>query len=52
MSATAAERVIMGIDPGTNRMGYGVLRVNGRKVSAEVLGDIDLHRTGDTYAKL
>lgn len=52
MSATAAERVIMGIDPGTNRMGYGVLRVNGRKVSAEVLGDIDLHRTGDAYAKL
>lgn len=52
MSAIAAERVIMGIDPGTNRMGYGVLRVKGRAVSAEVLGDIDLHRVGDAYDKL
>lgn len=52
MPATAAERIIMGIDPGTNRMGYGVLRVSGRKLSVEVLGDIDLHRLGDQYAKL
>ncbi len=43
---------IMGIDPGTNYMGYGVLEVDGRKVSAVVLGDIDLHRFTDPYVKL
>lgn len=42
----------MGIDPGTNFMGYGVLEVEGRTVRAVVLGDIDLHRLTDPYAKL
>lgn len=42
----------MGIDPGTNYMGYGVIEVNGRKVSSVVLGEIDLHRIADPYAKL
>ena len=31
----------MGIDPGTNYMGYGVLEVCGREVRSVVLGDID-----------
>ena len=43
---------IMGIDPGTNYMGYGVLEVEGRTVRSVVLGDIDLHRLADPYAKL
>lgn len=42
----------MGIDPGTNYMGYGVLEVEGRTVRSVVLGDIDLHRMTDPYAKL
>ena len=42
----------MGIDPGTNYMGYGVLEVAGRQVRAVVLGDIDLHKLTDPYAKL
>lgn len=42
----------MGIDPGTNYMGYGVLEVDGRTLRAVVLGDIDLHRLADPYAKL
>ncbi len=25
------ERIIMGIDPGTNVMGYGVLGINGKR---------------------
>lgn len=37
----------MGIDPGTNYMGYGVLEVCGREVRSVVLGDIDLHRMND-----
>ena len=43
---------IMGIDPGTNYMGYGVLEVEGRTVRPVVLGDIDLHKLTDPYAKL
>ncbi len=42
----------MGIDPGTNYMGYGVLEVEGRTLRAVVLGEIDLHKIADPYAKL
>ena len=42
-------RVIMGIDPGTNTTGYGVIRTEGNALSCIVLGDIDLHRIGDPY---
>ena len=42
----------MGIDPGTNFMGYGVLEIEGRTVRPVVLGDIDLHKLTDPYAKL
>ncbi len=43
---------IMGIDPGTNYMGYGILEVEGRTVRSVVLGEIDLHKLNDPYAKL
>ena len=43
---------IMGIDPGTNYMGYGVLEVEGRSVRSVVLGEIDLHKLSDPYQKL
>ena len=43
---------IMGIDPGTNYLGYGVLEVEGRRIRSVVLGDIDLHKLSDPYAKL
>lgn len=43
---------IMGIDPGTNYMGYGVLEVEGRTLRSVVLGDIDLHTMSDPYRKL
>lgn len=42
----------MGIDPGTNRTGYGILEVGGRKPRAVVIGDIDLHKLTDPYDKL
>lgn len=42
----------MGIDPGTNYMGYGVLEVRGSKVSSVVMGVIDMHRIEDPYEKL
>lgn len=43
---------IMGIDPGTNYMGYGILEVEGNTLRSVVLGDIDLHRMKDPYEKL
>ncbi len=43
---------ILGIDPGTNYMGYGVLEIEGRTLRVVVLGDADLHKIADPYAKL
>ena len=45
-------RVIMGIDPGTNRMGYGVLEVSGGKTKCIIIGDIDMVKMKDPYEKL
>lgn len=43
---------IIGIDPGTNYTGYGILEVNGRKLTSLMLGYIDMHKIDDPYAKL
>lgn len=43
---------ILGIDPGTNYMGYGVLEIEGKTLRSVVLGDVDLHKIADPYAKL
>ena len=48
-----AERVrIMGIDPGTNYMGYGVIEICDGKPEALVLGEIDMHKIKDAHQKL
>ncbi len=57
MSATVAakvkgERIILGIDPGTTLMGYGVLRVQGQKVEMVTMGVIDLRKYAGHYLKL
>ena len=46
------EKIILGIDPGTNMMGYGVIRVSGKKAEALALGVIDLRKFSDHYLKL
>ena len=46
------ERIIMGIDPGTNVMGYGVLGGNGKTPELVVMGVIKLNRIGDHYMRL
>lgn len=46
------ERIIMGIDPGTNVMGYGVLGINGRKPQLIVMGVIKLNRFESHYKRL
>lgn len=46
------ERIIMGIDPGTNVMGYGVLGINGKQVSVVVMGVIQLNKFESHYLRL
>lgn len=46
------EKIILGIDPGTNIMGYGVIKVVGTKASMLAMGVIDLRKYGDSYLKL
>ena len=46
------EKIILGIDPGTNIMGYGVLKVTDGKVEMMTMGVIDLRKFGDGYLKL
>jgi crossover junction endodeoxyribonuclease RuvC len=46
------ERVIMGIDPGTNIMGYAFIGVNGNKARLIAMGVIDLRKCSDMYMKL
>ena len=46
------EKIILGIDPGTNVMGYGVLRVMGNKAEMVAMGVIDMRREADPYTRL
>ncbi len=47
-----SEKIILGIDPGTNIMGYGVLRIKGNKAELVVMGVVDMRKENDTYLKL
>lgn len=46
------EKIILGIDPGTNVMGYGVLKVVGNKAAMVSMGVIDMRKMSDPYLKL
>ena len=46
------EKIILGIDPGTNVMGYGLIKVVGNKAEMLTMGVIDLRKAGDAYLKL
>ena len=46
------EKIKLGIDPGTNVMGYGVLKIAGVKPHVMALGVIDLRKCADPYLKL
>lgn len=47
-----AQRIILGIDPGTIVMGYGVLAVNAKKPSVITMGLIELSKIDDHYMRL
>lgn len=46
------ERIIIGIDPGTQVMGYGVLQVLGNKPELLVMGVLKLCKNDDHYMRL
>lgn len=46
------ERVIMGIDPGTTIMGYGIIKTYGSRAELLVMGVIDMRKMNDHYLKL
>ncbi len=52
MSNTKTEKIILGIDPGTNVMGYGVLRAVGNKATMIAMGGIDMRKMSDPYLRL
>jgi len=47
-----AERIILGIDPGTNVMGYGLIRVCGNRAQMMTMGVIDMRKMHDPYLRL
>lgn len=47
-----AQRIVMGIDPGTNILGYGVILIDSRKVQYVDMGVIDLRKEKDHFLKL
>ncbi|MBQ0046338.1 MAG: crossover junction endodeoxyribonuclease RuvC [Prevotellaceae bacterium] len=51
-TAPQVEKIIIGIDPGTNVMGYGVLKVLGNKAEMLAMGVIVLRKYESHYLRL
>lgn len=52
MSKASKDRIILGIDPGTNIMGYGVIHEKGRNIICVGFGIIDLRKLDGHFNKL
>lgn len=48
----AKEKIILGIDPGTTIMGFGLIKVVGKTMSFLQLNELDLKKYEDHYLKL
>lgn len=48
----ATERIILGVDPGTTIMGFGLIRVLGNKMEFMQLNELQLSKFDDHYMKL
>ena len=46
------KKIILGIDPGTTIMGYGLIKVENKQPGLIALGYIELHKLKDHYEKL
>lgn len=51
-STLNTSRIILGIDPGTNFLGYGILEVSGKSLTVAALGVLKLANYTDQYKKL
>ena len=51
-TALTKEKIILGIDPGTQLLGFGVIRVSGKKPEYVDMGVLDLRKEADAYTKL
>ena len=49
---TAHDKIIIGIDPGTNVMGYGILGIRGKKPELIALGVVKLNKYDSHYLRL
>ena len=47
-----SERVILGIDPGTQLLGFGIIRSVGKKAEYIDMGVLDIRKEKDAYTKL
>ncbi len=48
----ANEKIILGIDPGTTIMGFGLIKIVGKKMQFLQLNELDLKKYSDHYLKL
>lgn len=48
----SSDKIILGIDPGTTLMGYGIITGGGKSPEYVDMGVVDLKRAGDHYMKL
>ncbi len=46
------EKIILGIDPGTTIMGYGLIECKGKSISLLTMGILELQKLPDHYLKL
>lgn len=46
------EKIILGIDPGTTIMGFGLIKVTGKKMAFMQLNELQLKKYDDPYLKL
>jgi crossover junction endodeoxyribonuclease RuvC len=49
LKAKPAERIILGIDPGTNITGYGVIKITDNNPQLVAIGAVDLSKFDDHY---
>lgn len=52
VDALHTERIILGIDPGTTIMGFGLIRVIGKKMEFIQMNELQLKKYDDHYVKL
>ena len=52
MSMTIKEKIIMGIDPGTNIMGFGIIKIVNNNMEILELNELNISKEKDHYLKL